>query len=1508
VDPRVLLKLEAALVRRLRASWKRESTPVYLKIQQAITDCDWPTAVQQVYKLDMTHVGDENREWIRHMLLSFAVFGAKMANKRGPLFLNAGTYDQRLDHITDIICQYFEHRATALVQARALQSIAEAEREAKTQVAYKFEEDEARDVHGRWTAGGPSLWHSGQFEAQISKVGKTYDNKADMALLSKRGATLEKRSSKIQQDFAYQDDNPEGFDQELEKLNDQWTAVVLAQEGLKRFHDKPTETMFIARDGDRLSGLAYGFVRGDQMELDRLASFQRGAGSKLLVEFEQNARDRGLQSVVLHSTHYAEGFYTAHGYTSKGKNNEYGIVEFEKDLTKTKTVKKIDPEEIACLAVPADWKPRAIKGDLPGHEFHGNQWTQAAGQFKYDPAAKAWTGGTDVQHQRLRDLRVPPAWANVRLNPDADAALQALGVDVKGRTQYLYSAAHSEQAAAEKFQRLKDFNAVAPKAIKQALADMQNKQLASEKRDAAAVVYLIGKTGLRVGSDAETGGAVKAHGATTLLGQHVTLLGDKLSLDFVGKKGVQIHKELTDPKLAQYLKGKVKSMGDRLFNTTDSAVRTYLKDITGDQFKVKDFRTWHGTSTALQELKDRPVPKTATEFKRVVSEVAKVVAKHLGNTPAVAKSAYIDPAVWGGWGGKFAVTKQEVDQPLIDEFLDTHQYDQTGNWRLLPDVEEEDLESAIKDDMGSADLQTAGALNPMQAQAPVQSRRSLRRRRRRKGETRTLYVHRPVINGQTIVDWAKTQGFETCLPLEKMHVTIAYSKQPVDWNAMGDADTRNLHVDDQDDREVKPLGSDGAVVLKFVSKKLHDRWKHLCGAGASWDYEGYQPHVTITWEAPKGLELSTVEPYTGPIDLGPEQFEELDEDWGDKVVEKADETGRYVTPFTSFADEGEGLVQMVSSLNSSRMATWGFTAEADQLGVGRYRLTAVLDGRTSEFCRIIDGRVFDVDDARRKVNEVLAVQDPSDLEQVQPWPDQSKAAIAEYEGMSDDDLVALGLNIPPFHPNAVFAGTTFVSYGALDEMIGADYHGPAILIKTSEGAEFTIGPNHPILTQCGMRLANCLCEGDYLVYDTRVEMFDFISSGRSNSNFKNVPFVEDAFESLLPMGKLTRVAATTDDFHGDGVFCEGEIQIVIPANRLLFKFDSLGVEHFREYGFIKPNASLANVSTDGSGYPDIEPIYLSAPGSVGSRLAGVFRLHRVVSVTRTQYKGKAFDATTASGVYNCDGFVVSNCRTMCEMVDADEGEPEELAVTGPLDKQQSTAEDFAAVGVEVTDDQLAYWNDAVGLDPQKALETMFAGDVEALTAKLDEGQDPIDVDEGGSISFVAAGDLGDGTYDLQSVFDPFTGTLYLTDADFTTTDPQVVAEFISRVFDGMIDTGMSAGATALAIDVGDSAYEYAKMGFRPDPGDWEDIRGNAMDALQSGDLQEVFDSLDDDQKNQVLNTLNNPDEHAVQDLANLPIEFQGQSVGELILQSVSGQFTLDLTDDDAVEQAKSYFE
>lgn len=128
------------------------------------------------------------------------------------------------------------------------------------------------------------------------------------------------------------------------------------------------------------------------------------------------------------------------------------------------------------------------------------------------------------------------------------------------------------------------------------------------------------------------------------------------------------------------------------------------------------------------------------------------------------------------------------------------------------------------------------------------------------------------------------------------------------------------------------------------------------------------------------------------------------------------EPDEYVNDFVSFSRDGDKLLQLIASQHTSRMSTWGFVAEAEVLDVTQYRVTAVLDGRTSDFCRMMNGHIFEVADARRTVNQVLSLDNPEDIKAVQPWPKQNKAAIAEFKGMSADDLVARNLHIPPYHP------------------------------------------------------------------------------------------------------------------------------------------------------------------------------------------------------------------------------------------------------------------------------------------------------------------------------------------------------------------------------------------------------------------------------------------------------------------------------------------------------------
>lgn len=160
-------------------------------------------------------------------------------------------------------------------------------------------------------------------------------------------------------------------------------------------------------------------------------------------------------------------------------------------------------------------------------------------------------------------------------------------------------------------------------------------------------------------------------------------------------------------------------------------------------------------------------------------------------------------------------------------------------------------------------------------------------RRLAKVGKRTLYVSRNLRNADDFIEHFKAQGFDTVLAPEDLHVTIAFSKTKVDWDTVTDS-FDEIRIPAQEDRTIKPLGDGGAVVLRFESKELTERWEQFKGMGASWDYDGYQPHVTITWKAPADLDLSKVQPYTGELVFGPEVFNEIKEDWKDTIVEKVD--------------------------------------------------------------------------------------------------------------------------------------------------------------------------------------------------------------------------------------------------------------------------------------------------------------------------------------------------------------------------------------------------------------------------------------------------------------------------------------------------------------------------------------------------------------------------------------------------------------------------------------------
>lgn len=247
---------------------------------------------------------------------------------------------------------------------------------------------------------------------------------------------------------------------------------------------------------------------------------------------------------------------------------------------------------------------------------------------------------------RKKELGIPPAWTNVKINKDANADLLATGKDAKGRTQYIYSENATMKSAAVKFARNEELIKKQDYIVRQNEENMLSNQ--KEISEPAHVMSVIHATGIRPGSLKETGAKVQAYGATTLEGRHIIEANGEVRLQFIGKKGVNIDIPVTDSKVAKILIDRKKTSGDtgKLFNASDSDLRSYTKKLNGGGFKPKDFRTLKGTSTAMEAVKDLPRSKSMSEYKKTVMNVAKKVSSVLGNTPSIALKSYINPFVF----------------------------------------------------------------------------------------------------------------------------------------------------------------------------------------------------------------------------------------------------------------------------------------------------------------------------------------------------------------------------------------------------------------------------------------------------------------------------------------------------------------------------------------------------------------------------------------------------------------------------------------------------------------------------------------------------------------------------------------------------------------------------------------------------------------------------------------------------------------------------------------------
>jgi DNA topoisomerase I len=250
----------------------------------------------------------------------------------------------------------------------------------------------------------------------------------------------------------------------------------------------------------------------------------------------------------------------------------------------------------------------------------------------------------------LSHLRIPPAWTDVTYATDPKAALIVKGKDAAGRVQYVYSEEHSSRQAEAKFARIKELDR------KFATIRAENEQARRSDtpaiKDAADIAALIMHTGIRPGSDTDTKAQKKAYGATTLLGKHVVEEGDGVTLKFTGKKGVDLTIPVDDPELVGMLKQRRDTAGadGQLFpRANEKTLLDHVHTLGGGGFKSKDFRTYVGTRTAIDEVNKMPAPTSPTAYKKAVMQVAKTVSAKLGNTPTIALQAYISPTAFAPW-------------------------------------------------------------------------------------------------------------------------------------------------------------------------------------------------------------------------------------------------------------------------------------------------------------------------------------------------------------------------------------------------------------------------------------------------------------------------------------------------------------------------------------------------------------------------------------------------------------------------------------------------------------------------------------------------------------------------------------------------------------------------------------------------------------------------------------------------------------------------------------------
>lgn len=247
---------------------------------------------------------------------------------------------------------------------------------------------------------------------------------------------------------------------------------------------------------------------------------------------------------------------------------------------------------------------------------------------------------------RLKSVGLPPAYTDSWYCREGNGHILAYGYDARGRKQYRY---HPDFRAAQddrKFELCKAFGEALPKIRERVTRDLGSRNLTRD-RAVASIIRLLDTGGIRIGNEAYEK-ANRSYGATTLKMRHVDLAGDRLKLRFKAKSGQLCEMAVTDRGLARFVRNMQDLPGQNLFQyesgdgfeaITSSDVNDYIRETMGEEYSAKHFRTWAASARAFAWLHDHRGDKLP------LKDMLATVSDALGNTPAIARSSYIHPAL-----------------------------------------------------------------------------------------------------------------------------------------------------------------------------------------------------------------------------------------------------------------------------------------------------------------------------------------------------------------------------------------------------------------------------------------------------------------------------------------------------------------------------------------------------------------------------------------------------------------------------------------------------------------------------------------------------------------------------------------------------------------------------------------------------------------------------------------------------------------------------------------------